>query len=179
MGKKFTLSLLVFAATLLALPIQAQTTLTAKKALVSNKFQGAKSRESKKVYSLASLRQAQTLKEVVAEAKLAAREKAEVERVEFDKLWTNNISRVQERNFTCLKTSFETLNGRQILAGASFKGSITASRRAEQIDAHGVIVAPGEGESKMYDRAGYGYYVSNQQLYYGAQRYGVFQRLYF
>jgi hypothetical protein len=169
MGKKFTLSLLVFAATLLALPIQAQTTLTAKKALVSNKFQGAKSHESKKVYSLASLRQAQTLKEALSEAKLAAREKAEVERVEFDKLWTNNMSRVQERNFSCLKTNVEALNGRQILAGASFKGSIAASRRAEQTDAYGVIVTPGEGESKMYDRAGYGYYVSNQQLYYGAQ----------
>lgn len=39
----------------------------------------------------------------------------------------------------------------------------------ETINENGIIVAPAEGESKLYTRAGYDYYYSNGQLYYGPQ----------
>ena len=39
----------------------------------------------------------------------------------------------------------------------------------ETVDQYGIITAPSEGESKMYNRSGIGYYVSNNQMVAGAQ----------
>lgn len=154
MGKKFTLSLLVFAATLLALPIQAQTTLTAKKAIVSKTMLGVKSHELKKVASFASLRKAKTLKEAVELAKLKSEKEAEIGQVEFAKLWDRNLERVADkaREGRSLAVSGFAYAPR-FVAGASNR---LTSRRAETVDVHGIITAPADGVTKVYTNAGQG-----------------------
>ena len=91
MGKKFTLSLLVLAATLLALPIKAQHAFVAKKALPSKVMKGIHGQELKKAYTFKS----EDLKAVTAHAKLTAEQKAEIDRAELKKLWADNLTRVQ------------------------------------------------------------------------------------
>ena len=54
MGKKFTLSLLVLVATLLALPIQAQDAYTLRKAPLSKVMKGVKGKDLKKAYTFVS-----------------------------------------------------------------------------------------------------------------------------
>lgn len=137
MGKKFTLSLLVLVATLLALPIQAQDAYTLRKAPLSKVMKDVKGRVSKKVYSFASLDGKQAVKEVVAKAKLDAREKSEVERIELAKLWNRNMSRVQERkNYNQKPNQFRELIAIQI--PSAFEGidrqaqpAVSRSRRTE------------------------------------------------
>jgi hypothetical protein len=42
-------------------------------------------------------------------------------------------------------------------------------KTGETIDEYGIITNPAQGEKKYYNRSGYGFYVSNQQLYIDAQ----------
>ena len=77
MGKKFTLSLLVLAAMLLALPIQAQNAFVAKKALPSKVMKGIHGQELKKGYTFV----AKNVKEVAAQARLTAEQKALCDRM--------------------------------------------------------------------------------------------------
>ena len=58
---------------------------------------------------------------------------------------------------------------RTITFSATKPSARRAGNRAEVVDDYGVITSPAEGESKMYNRAGYRYYVNNQQLYYAEQ----------
>ena len=161
MGKKFTLSLLVLAAMQLALPIQAQNAFVAKKALPSKVMKGIHGQELKKGYTFA----AKNVKEVVAQARLTAEQKAEINRIELAKLWENNMERVQKGKFSRLIERSSFVKAPQLTANAISNGRLTAPKKAESVDVHGIITAPGDGVVKVYKNAGSGYYVSNQQVY--------------
>ena len=161
MGKKFTLSLLVLAAMLLALPIQAQNAFVAKKALPSKVMKGIHGQELKKGYTFV----AKNVKEVAAQARLTAEQKAEIDRIELAKLWENNMERVQKGKFSRLIERSSFVNAPQLTANAISNGRLTAPKKAESVDVHGIITAPGDGVVKVYKNAGSGYYVSNQQVY--------------
>ena len=165
MGKKFTLSLLVLAAMLLALPIQAQNAFVAKKALPSKVMKGIHGQELKKGYTFV----AKNVKEVAAQARLTAEQKAEIDRIELAKLWENNMERVQKGKFSRLIERSSFVNAPQLTANAISNGRLTAPKKAESVDVHGIITAPGDGVVKVYKNAGSGYYVSNQQAYKTAQ----------
>ena len=161
MGKKFTLSLLVLAAMLLALPIQAQNAFVAKKALPSKVMKGIHGQELKKGYTFV----AKNVKEVAAQARLTAEQKAEIDRIELAKLWENNMERVQKGKFSRLIERSSFVKAPQLTANAISNGRLTAPKKAESVDVHGIITAPGDGVVKVYKNAGSGYYVSNQQVY--------------
>ena len=161
MGKKFTLSLLVLAAMLLALPIQAQNAFVARKALPSKVMKGIHGQELKKGYTFA----AKNVKEVVAQARLTAEQKAEIDRIELAKLWENNMERIQDGKFSRLIERSSFVKAPQLTANAISNGRLTAPKKAESVDVHGIITAPGDGVVKVYKNAGSGYYVSNQQVY--------------
>lgn len=91
MGKKFTLSLLVLVATLLALPIQAQDAYTLRKAPLSKVMKGVKGKDLKKAYTFVS----KDVKEVASHAVLTAEQKAEFDRAELKRLWAENMERTQ------------------------------------------------------------------------------------
>ena len=91
MGKKFTLSLLVLVATLLALPIQAHDAYTLRKAPLSKVMKGVKGKDLKKAYTFVS----KDVKEVAAQAVLTAEQKAEFDRAELKRLWAENMERTQ------------------------------------------------------------------------------------
>ena len=165
MGKKFTLSLLVLAAMLLALPIQAQNAFVAKKALPSKVMKGIHGQELKKGYTFV----AKNVKEVAAQARLTAEQKAEIDRIELAKLWENNMERVQKGKFSRLIERSSFVKAPQLTANAISNGRLTAPKKAESVDVHGIITAPGDGVVKVYKNAGSGYYVSNQQVYKTAQ----------
>ncbi len=165
MGKKFTLSLLVLAAMLLALPIQAQNAFVAKKALPSKVLKGIHGQELKKGYTFV----AKNVKEVAAQARLTAEQKAEIDRIELAKLWENNMERVQKGKFSRLIERSSFVKAPQLTANAISNGRLTAPKKAESVDVHGIITAPGDGVVKVYKNAGSGYYVSNQQVYKTAQ----------
>lgn len=165
MGKKFTLSLLVLAAMLLALPIQAQNAFVAKKALPSKVMKGIHGQELKKGYTFV----AKNVKEVAAQARLTAEQKAEIDRIELAKLWENNMERVQKGKFSRLIERSSFVKAPQLTANAISNGRLTAPKKAESVDVHGIITAPGDGVVKVYKNAGSGYYVSNQQAYKTAQ----------
>lgn len=91
MDKKFTLSLLVLVATLLALPIQAQDAYTLRKAPLSKVMKGVKGKDLKKAYTFVS----KDVKEVASHAVLTAEQKAEFDRAELKRLWAENMERTQ------------------------------------------------------------------------------------
>ena len=161
MGKKFTLSLLVLVATLLALPIQAQDAYTLRKAPLSKVMKGIHGQELKKGYTFV----AKNVKEVAAQARLTAEQKAEIDRIELAKLWENNMERVQKGKFSRLIERSSFVKAPQLTANAISNGRLTAPKKAESVDVHGIITAPGDGVVKVYKNAGSGYYVSNQQVY--------------
>ena len=161
MGKKFTLSLLVLVATLLALPIQAQDAYTLRKAPLSKVMKGIHGQELKKGYTFV----AKNVKEVAAQARLTAEQKAEINRIELAKLWENNMERVQKGKFSRLIERSSFVKAPQLTANAISNGRLTAPKKAESVDVHGIITAPGDGVVKVYKNAGSGYYVSNQQVY--------------
>jgi hypothetical protein len=104
---------------------------------------------------------------------------ASLERVQEDKII---LEERMEENFRAIKygqvasvlgkgsiSAKGNVHPRAITFSATKPSARRAANRAEVVDDNGVITSPAEGESKMYDRAGFGYYVSNQQLYYAAQ----------
>ena len=173
MGKKFTLSLLVLAATLLALPIQAQNAFVAKKALPSKVMKDVKGRETKKVYSFASLNGKQSIKEVVARAKLDAKEKAEVERIELAKLWNRNMSRVQERkNYNQKPNQFREFIAIQIpnvFEGVDRQAQpvVSRSRRTEE----GSVTPPATASVETWYTTNGAFYIYSQGSYVDASSY--------
>ena len=173
MGKKFTLSLLVLVATLLALPIQAQDAYTLRKAPLSKVMKDVKGRVSKKVYSFASLDGKQAVKEVVAKAKLDAREKSEVERIELAKLWNRNMSRVQERkNYNQKPNQFRELIAIQI--PSAFEGidrqaqpAVSRSRRTEAA----LVTPPATASVETWYTTDGAFYIYSQGAYADASSY--------
>ena len=160
MGKKFTLSLLVLAATLLALPIQAQNAFVAKKALPSKVMKGIHGQELKKGYTFV----AKNVKEVAAQARLTAEQKAEIDRLELAKLWERNMDRVQNGKFSRLVSASIYDSAQPLKLDSPVSNRFNAPKKAETTDEHGIITEPGEGVVKVYNIAGYGYTVSNNQV---------------
>jgi hypothetical protein len=106
---------------------------------------------------------------VAAQARLTAEQKAEINRIELAKLWENNMERVQKGKFSRLIERSSFVKAPQLTANAISNGRLTAPKKAESVDVHGIITAPGDGVVKVYKNAGSGYYVSNQQVYKTAQ----------
>ena len=158
MGKKFTLSLLVLAAMLLALPIQAQNAFVARKALPSKVMKGIHGQELKKGYTFA----AKNVKEVVAQARLTAEQKAEIDRIELAKLWENNMERIQDGKFSRLVCASFNESAQSLKLNAPVSNRFNAPKKAETKDEHGIITEPGEGVVKVYTVTGSGYKYSGQ-----------------
>ena len=158
MGKKFTLSLLVLAATLLALPIKAQHAFVAKKALPSKVMKGIHGQELKKAYTFKS----EDLKAVTAHAKLTAEQKAEIDRIELSQLWSRNLNRAQSEKFSRLVSASIYESAQPLNLNAPVSNRFKAPKKAATVDEKGIITDPGDGVKKVYTIAGGGYKYSNQ-----------------
>ena len=183
MSKKFTFSLLVLAATLLALPINAQLVV---KKQAKTKYAALKSGPVKP----ADLKKAKAAR-MKAESAIEGQTFTGQDFVNMMKACVDNaqeekvaLQKEMERKLS------ESLNGHKAqfafdkqLSKKQFVNSHNATlsmdkaplraprlgATGEVVDGNGIITSPAEGESKIYDRAGYEYYVSNQQLYYAEQ----------
>ena len=181
MGKKITLSLLVLAATLLALPINAQLVV---KKQARPQYAALKSGPVKP----ADLKKAKAAR-LKAESAIEGQSftgqdfvnlmKACVDNAQNDKV---ALEKEMERRLS------ESLNGHkaQLAFGKQFgKVRINQSHNAmfaqaplkaprlgassEVVDANGVITAIPEGDTKIYQREGIGWYASNGSVYYTDQ----------
>ena len=158
MGKKFTLSLLVLAATLLALPIQAHNAIVAKKALPSKVMKGIHGQELKKAYTFKS----EDVKAVTAHARLTAEQKAEIDRIELSQLWSRNLNRAQSEKFSRLVSASIYESAQPLNLNAPVSNRFKAPKKAATVDENGIITDPGDGVKKVYTIAGGGYKYSNQ-----------------
>jgi len=105
---------------------------------------------------------------------------ASLEKAQDDKI---ALAKLMDRNLQAAKMgAMKQLHSGDVLASMQFNASRTvdfravktdasASRRAagEEVDAHGVITAIPEGDTKSYQRAGVCWYPNNSQLAYGDQ----------
>lgn len=186
MSKKFT-SFLVLAALWLAIPAQGQnfTKKAADKQLKKIEVKAPLTKESLNAAKDAILKANDNTvglpftgarhQQLAAEASLlkAAVNNIENEKVALEKLMESNFRAIGNKNNALAlghgKVFGAFANSRNITFETAQPSARRASRRAEVVDANGIITSPAEGESKMYDRAGYGYFVYDQSLYYGEQ----------
>lgn len=167
MTKKFT-SFLVLAALALAIPIHAQT--DARKKATAERFpihksltlQTSKSMQAVESKATAANNVGIAFRQVNAESndvKSIIRNVQE-DKVSFEKLMASNFSAIKfgETSELCAKGGVSSRNLPMTPRVSSVNKN---SRRAEAVDAHGIITSPGEGTSKMYTRAGKSYYPSS------------------
>ena len=164
MTKKFT-SLLVLAAIALAIPIHAQT--DARRKATAERFPIHKSLT---LQTSKSMQVVESKAAAVKDAGIAFRDvnttskdvssvirKVQEDKVSFEKLMASNFSAIKfgETSELCAKGGVSSRN----LPMTPMVSSVNKnSRRAEAVDAHGIITSPAEGVSKMYTRAGKAYY---------------------
>lgn len=180
MGKKFT-SFLVLAALLLAVPAHAQFVKKAAKQQITTLSVGPaktidvqKAKELKEKYndSTVGIDFTGAMHQQIAKATLleTAINNIQEDKAVFEKQMEENFRAVQQGKAASVlnkgvASAKAFVNPRAVTFDAEKASARRASNRAEVVDDHGVITSPAEGESKLYDRSGFGYYVSNQQLY--------------
>ena len=180
MSKKFT-SFLVLAALLLAVPTHAQFAKKQSKAQVSafktNILKPADLAKAKDAKMKADAKfEGQAFRGFAAKGNYlqASLDKIQEDKAILQKQMEENFRAAQYGNVASVLnkgvvSAKALVNPRAITFDAVKPSARRASNRAEVVDAHGIITSPAEGESKMYDRAGMGYYVQSQQLYVGEQ----------
>ena len=184
MSKKFT-SFLVLAALLLAVPAHAQFVKKAAKQQITTLSVGPaktidvqKAKELKEKFNGATVGLDFTgaMHQQIAKATLleTAINNIQEDKAVFEKQMEENFRAVQQGKAASVlnkgvASAKAFVSPRAVTFDAEKASARRASNRAEVVDANGVITSPAEGESKLYDRAGFGYYVSNQQLYYQEQ----------
>ena len=180
MGKKFT-SFLVLAALLLAVPAHAQFVKKAAKQQITTLSVGPaktidvqKTKELKEKYndSTVGIDFTGAMHQQIAKATLleTAINNIQEDKAVFEKQMEENFRAVQQGKAASVlnkgvASAKAFVSPRAVTFDAEKASARRASNRAEVVDDHGVITSPAEGESKLYDRSGFGYYVSNQQLY--------------
>lgn len=180
MGKKFT-SFLVLAALLLAVPAHAQFVKKAAKQQITTLSVGPaktidvqKTKELKEKYndSTVGIDFTGAMHQQIAKATLleTAINNIQEDKAVFEKQMEENFRAVQQGKAASVlnkgvASAKAFVSPRVVTFDAEKAPARRASNRAEVVDDHGVITSPAEGESKLYDRSGFGYYVSNQQLY--------------
>lgn len=180
MGKKFT-SFLVLAALLLAVPAHAQFVKKAAKQQITTLSVGPaktidvqKTKELKEKYndSTVGIDFTGAMHQQIAKATLLeiAINNIQEDKAVFEKQMEENFRAVQQGKAASVlnkgvASAKAFVSPRAVTFDAEKASARRASNRAEVVDDHGVITSPAEGESKLYDRSGFGYYVSNQQLY--------------
>ena len=186
MSKKFT-SLLVLAAAalLLTVPTHAQFVKKAAKQQITTlsvgpakTFDVQKAKELKEKFNGATVGLDFTgaMHQQIAKATLleTAINNIQEDKAVFEKQMEENFRAVQQgKAASVLNKGVASAKAFVSLRAVTFDAEKTsarrASNRAEVVDAHGIITSPAEGESKLYDRSGLGYYVSNQSLKLGQQ----------
>ena len=184
MGKKFT-SFLVLAALLLAVPAHAQFVKKAAKQQITTLSVGPaktidvqKAKELKEKFNGATVGLDFTgaMHQQIAKATLleTAINNIQEDKAVFEKQMEENFRAVQQgKAASVLNKGVASAKAFVSLRAVTFDAEKTsarrASNRAEVVDANGVITSPAEGESKLYDRSGFGYYVSSGNLYYAQQ----------
>jgi hypothetical protein len=179
MGKKFT-SFLVLAALLLAVPAHAQFVKKAAKQQITTLSVGPaktidvqKAKELKEKYndSTVGIDFTGAMHQQIAKATLleTAINNIQEDKAVFEKQMEENFRAVQQGKAASVlnkgvASAKAFVSPRVVTFDAEKAPARRASNRAEVVDDHGVITSPAEGESKLYDRSGFGYYVSNQQL---------------
>ena len=185
MSKKFTSFLVLAAALLLTVPTHAQifkkaakqqvTTLKAGPLKVNDvqKVKAAKAKANDKTVGFAFTG---AMLQKVAEATLLkdAVNNIQEDKAVFEKQMEKNFRAVQQGKAASVlnkgvASAKAFVSPRTVTFDAAKPSARRAGNRAEVVDANGIITSPAEGESKLYDRAGFSYYVSNQQLYYQEQ----------
>ena len=185
MSKKFTSFLvLAAAALLLTVPTHAQLAKKAAKQTTELKagpvktfdVQKAKDAKEKANFKYVGYAFTGAMHQQIAKATLleTAINNIENEKIAFEKQMEENFRAVQLGKVASVlgkgNVSAKAIaNPRTIEFNAAMPSARRGANRAEVVDAHGMITSPAEGESKMYDRAGFGYYVQNQQLYVAEQ----------
>ena len=180
MSKKFT-SFLVLAALLLAVPTHAQFAKKQSKAQVSafktNILKPADLAKAKDAKMKADAKfEGQAFRGFAAKGNYlqASLDKIQEDKAILQKQMEENFRAAQYGNVASVLnkgvvSAKALVNPRAITFDAVKPSARRASNRAEVVDAHGIITSPAEGESKLYDRSGFGYYVSNQSLKLGQQ----------
>ena len=180
MSKKFT-SFLVLAALLLAVPTHAQFAKKQSKAQVSafktNILKPADLAKAKDAKMKADAKfEGQAFRGFAAKGNYlqASLDKIQEDKAILQKQMEENFRAAQYGNVASVLnkgvvSAKALVNPRAITFDAVKPSARRASNRAEVVDAHGIITSPAEGESKLYDRSGLGYYVSNQSLKLGQQ----------
>lgn len=180
MSKKFT-SFLVLAALLLAVPTHAQFAKKQSKAQVSafktNILKPADLAKAKDAKMKADAKfEGQAFRGFAAKGNYlqASLDKIQEDKAILQKQMEENFRAAQYGNVASVLnkgvvSAKVLVNPRAITFDAVKPSARRASNRAEVVDAHGIITSPAEGESKLYDRSGFGYYVSNQSLKLGQQ----------
>lgn len=185
MSKKFT-SLLVLAAAalLLTVPTHAQIAKKAAKQQITalkagpQAFDVQKAKDAKEKANFKAVGYAFTgaMHQQIAKATLleTAIDNIQNDKVAFEKQMEENFRAVKLGKIASIlnkgNVSAKAIkNARAIALDAAKPSARRATNRAEVVDDHGIITSPAEGESKLYDRAGMGYYVQSQQLYVGEQ----------
>ena len=183
MSKKFT-SFLVLAALLLAIPTHAQIAKKAAKQQITalkagpQVFDVQKAKDAKEKANFKAVGYAFTgaMHQQIAKATLleTAIDNIQNDKVAFEKQMEENFRAVKLGKIASIlnkgNVSAKAIkNARAIALDAAKPSARRAGNRAEVVDDHGIITSPAEGESKLYDRAGMGYYVQSQQLYVGEQ----------
>lgn len=185
MSKKFT-SLLVLAAAalLLTVPTHAQIAKKAAKQQITalkagpQVFDVQKAKDAKEKANFKAVGYAFTgaMHQQIAKATLleTAIDNIQNDKVAFEKQMEENFRAVKLGKIASIlnkgNVSAKAIkNARAIALDAAKPSARRATNRAEVVDDHGIITSPAEGESKLYDRAGMGYYVQSQQLYVGEQ----------
>ena len=182
MSKKFTYLMVLAAAVLLAIPThaqlakkQAKSQITALKAGPLKRADLEKAKDAKLKATAKFEGQAfRGYAAMTANYLKASLDKIQDDKAILEKQMEENFRATQNGNVASvlgygIVANKSISNARVISFDAAKPSARRATNRAEVVDANGVITSPAEGESKMYDRAGFGYYVSNQQLYYAAQ----------
>lgn len=175
MSKKFTSLLVLVAAILLAVPVQAQIAKKAAKQQIAVLKTGpVKSVDFKKAKAAKMKSEAQ-LEGQAFTGKMfnylqASLEKVQDDKVVLEKQMEENLRGVKNgKRFSLLsdgKVSTMILsNPRVVTFNANQVSTRRASHRAEVVDAAGIITSPAEGEHKFYTRSGTAYYVSNNSVY--------------
>lgn len=179
MSKKFTSFLVVLAALLLTVPTQAQFAKKAAKQTTVLKAGPLKVNDVQKVKA-AKMKAAATYEGQAFTSKVfnsylqAGLEIVQEDKAILEKQMEENLRQVKFGKMASIlnkgNVSAKAIkNARAIALDAAKPSARRATNRAEVVDANGIITSPAEGESKMYDRAGMGYYVQSQQLYVGEQ----------
>lgn len=168
MSRKITSLMVLLAAVLLALPTQAQTAAKAKRIAFARNHVATSMQKG----NLLTSAFVNTQKSYIVRAD-AAKQAAEARQFANAQEWANTPwyqwgEKAKELGYANrVKCAFEE---RRMESTRAALDPVAAKLRkapakAEQKDAHGIIIAPAEGETKFYTRAGNAYYASGSSLY--------------